>query len=61
MSIQEKTVNALRILSAEMVQKANSGHPGAPMGMAPMAYALWMQHMKQDPKAPSWHDRDRLV
>ena len=61
MSIHERTINALRILSAEMVQRANSGHPGAPMGMAPMAYALWMHHMKHDPTAPNWADRDRFV
>ena len=61
MNIQEKTINTLRILSAEMVQKANSGHPGAPMGMAPMAYALWLKTMKHDPSKPDWADRDRFV
>ena len=61
MNIQNKTVNTLRILSAEMVQKANSGHPGAPMGMAPMAYAAWLKTMRHDPKAPNWHNRDRFV
>ncbi|NLE19423.1 MAG: transketolase [Clostridiales bacterium] len=61
MSIQEQTVNALRILSAEMVQKANSGHPGAPMGMAPMAYAVWLKTMKHDPGKPDWPNRDRFV
>ncbi|MGI6696637.1 MAG: transketolase [Christensenellales bacterium] len=61
MNIQEKTINTLRILSAEMVQKANSGHPGAPMGMAPMAYALWLKTMKHDPSKPGWANRDRFV
>jgi transketolase len=61
MNIQEKTINTLRILSAEMVQKANSGHPGAPMGMAPMAYALWLNTMKHDPAMPNWVNRDRFV
>lgn len=61
MSIQEKTVNTIRVLSADIVQKAKSGHPGAPMGMADMAYALWMQEMKHDPKHPTWRDRDRFV
>lgn len=61
MDIQQKTINTIRILAADMVQKANSGHPGAPMGMAPMAYALWMQGMKHNPKNPLWPDRDRFV
>ncbi|MGI6670249.1 MAG: transketolase [Christensenellales bacterium] len=61
MSIQEKTVNTIRVLSADIVQNAKSGHPGAPMGMADMAYALWMQEMKHDPKHPTWRDRDRFV
>ena len=61
MNIQEKTINTLRILSAEMVQKANSGHPGAPMGMAPMAYALWLKTMKHDPSMANWANRDRFV
>lgn len=61
MNIQQKTINTLRILSAEMVQKASSGHPGAPMGMAPMAYALWMHTMKHDPNRPDWANRDRFI
>ncbi|HSK68895.1 MAG TPA: transketolase [Candidatus Limnocylindria bacterium] len=60
-SIQEKTINTLRYLSAEMVQKANSGHPGAPMGMAPMAYAVWLDTMRHDPAKPDWPNRDRFV
>ena len=61
MNIQQKTINTLRILSAEMVQKANSGHPGAPMGMAPMAYATWFNAMRHDPAQPHWPNRDRFV
>ena len=61
MDIQQKTINNLRVLSADMVQKANSGHPGAPMGMAPMAYAVWLQEMKHNPKNPEWRNRDRFV
>lgn len=61
MDLREKTINTLRILSADMVQKANSGHPGAPMGMAPMAYALWMHSMRHSPKDPAWKNRDRFI
>jgi len=59
--IELKTVNAIRILSAEGVQKANSGHPGLPMGAAPLAYAIWARQMKHNPKNPSFADRDRFV
>ncbi len=59
--IQTKTINTIRVLSAEQVQKAKSGHPGAPMGMAPLAYALWMETMKHAPSDPSWINRDRFV
>ncbi len=61
MDIQQRTINTLRLLSADIVQKANSGHPGAPMGMAPMAYALWMHALKHNPLDPKWPDRDRFV
>ncbi|NLG23958.1 MAG: transketolase, partial [Clostridiales bacterium] len=54
-------VNAIRVLSAEGVQKAKSGHPGMPMGAAPAAYALWAKQMKHNPKNPKWADRDRFV
>ncbi len=59
--IDQLTVNTIRILSAEAVQKANSGHPGMPMGAAPMAYALWAKEMKHSPANPKWPDRDRFV
>ncbi len=61
MNISEKTVNTIRVLSADMVQKAKSGHPGAPMGMAPMAYSLWANEMNYNPYNPSWINRDRFV
>ena len=60
--IDELGVNTLRTLSIDMVQKANSGHPGLPMGAAPMAYALWTKHLKVNPKTSrNWVDRDRFV
>lgn len=55
------SINAVRILSAEAIQKANSGHPGLPMGAAPMAFNLWANHMKHNPKNPNWFNRDRFV
>lgn len=54
-------VNTIRTLSIDGVQKANSGHPGLPMGAAPMAYTLWTQHLKVNPKNSKWVDRDRFV
>jgi transketolase len=53
--------NAIRVLSMDAVQKANSGHPGMPMGMADIAVALWAHHLKHNPKNPLWPDRDRFV
>ncbi|RVT52870.1 transketolase [Rubrivivax albus] len=53
--------NAIRALAMDAVQQANSGHPGAPMGMAEIAVALWAGHLKHDPAAPHWADRDRFV
>jgi transketolase len=54
-------VNLIRVLSAESVQQANSGHPGLPMGAAPMAYVLWSRFLKHNPANPKWADRDRFV
>ena len=54
-------INTIRTLSMDAVQKANSGHPGLPMGAAPMAYALWMQHLRYNPRNPNWPNRDRFV
>ena len=61
MNIDQMTVNTLRFLSAEAIQKANSGHPGLPLGAAPAAYALWAKEMKANPANPNWDDRDRFV
>jgi len=60
-NVELLTVNTIRILSAEAVQKANSGHPGLPMGAAPMAYTLWARSMKHNPANPDWDDRDRFI
>lgn len=60
-SLDELTVNTIRILSAQMIQKANSGHPGLPLGAAPAAYTLWAKHMKHNPQNPKWLDRDRFI
>jgi len=54
-------INTIRFLSADGVQKANSGHPGLPMGAAPMAYVLWTKYLKHNPANPGWADRDRFV
>ncbi|MBS1518165.1 MAG: transketolase [Bacteroidetes bacterium] len=59
--IDEKCINTVRLLSADAVQKANSGHPGMPMGAATMAFALWTGHMNYDPSDPEWIARDRFV
>ena len=61
MTIEQQTINTIRMLAADMVQKANSGHPGAPMGMAPLAYALWLGKLKHDANNPLWNNRDRVV
>lgn len=61
MNINQKAVNALRILSADQIQKANSGHPGLPLGAAPAAYELWANHMNHNPKNPNWENRDRFI
>ncbi len=57
----EQRINAIRFLAVDAVQKANSGHPGMPMGAAAMAYALWSRHMHFNPKDPHWLNRDRFV
>ena len=59
--LDELCIQTIRFLSIEGVQKANSGHPGMPMGMAPAAYVLWTKHMKYNPADPRWHNRDRFV
>ncbi len=60
-SLEEKSINTIRCLAIDAVQKANSGHPGAPMGQAPAAYNLWMEHMRYNPTNPQWFNRDRFV
>ncbi len=60
-AIQKLAINTLRTLAIDAVQKANSGHPGAPMGMAPAAYCLWQDMMRYDPAHPLWANRDRFV
>jgi transketolase len=60
-SLDQLCVNAIRMLSADAVEKAKSGHPGAPMGLAPTAYVLWTRFLKHNPRNPSWPDRDRFV
>lgn len=56
-----KVINAIRTLAADAIQKANSGHPGTPLGAAPMAYTLWAKRMKHNPADPAWRNRDRFV
>ena len=60
-SIDDLSINTIRTLSMDAVQAANSGHPGAPMGMAAAAYALWTKFLRHNPKNPGWLDRDRFV
>ncbi len=61
LDIDQKCINAIRFLSVDGVQQANSGHPGAPLGAAAVTYALWDRFMKHSPKNPRWQDRDRFV
>jgi len=60
-ALAEKAVNTIRMLAADGVQKANSGHPGMPMGAADMAFVLWSRHLRFDPAEPRWIDRDRFI
>ncbi|WP_321021732.1 hypothetical protein, partial [Enterocloster bolteae] len=59
--IDTMSVNAIRVLAADAVQKAKSGHPGLPLGSAAMAYELWANHMNHNPKNPQWKTRDRFI
>src|SRR5579863_5502640 len=61
MSTRRDLANAIRALSMDAVQRANSGHPGMPMGMADIAQVLWCDHLRYNPANPSWYDRDRFV
>ena len=60
-SIQRLGINIVRVLSIDAVQKANSGHPGTPMGLAPIGHVLWTESMKYNPKNPEWANRDRFI
>ena len=60
-NIENQSVNAIRILAADAVQKAKSGHPGLPLGCAAVAYELWAKHMNHSPKNPKWENRDRFI
>ena len=60
-NIDEMSVNAIRVLSADAIQKAKSGHPGLPLGAAPAAYELWSRHMNHNPANPKWENRDRFI
>src|SRR4051812_3624447 len=60
-AVRRDTVNVLRALAMDAVQKANSGHPGMPMGMAEIAEVLWRRHLRHNPANPHWCDRDRFV
>ena len=59
--LQERAINTLRFLSADMVQQANSGHPGLPMGCAAIGYTIWTRHLHHNPRNPGWPDRDRFI
>src|ERR1700732_3096801 len=60
-NIDQLCINTIRTLAMDAVQKANSGHPGTPMAMAPVAYCLWQQFLRFDPEDPIWPNRDRFV
>ena len=60
-ALEQRAINSIRFLSVDAVQKANSGHPGLPMGAAAMAYVLWTDYLKHNPKNPRWANRDRFV
>src|SRR5512133_242402 len=59
--LQQQSINAIRFLSADAVQQANSGHPGLPMGAAAIAYTIWTRHLRHNPQNPTWPNRDRFI
>src|SRR5947207_2724451 len=59
--LETLSINTIRTLAMDAVQQANSGHPGAPMALAPAAYCLWQQFLRYDPENPTWPNRDRFV
>ena len=60
-NIQDLSINTIRFLSADAIQRANSGHPGLPMGTAYLAYTIWSRHLRHNPKNPKWINRDRFI
>ena len=60
-NLDQLSINTIRTLSMDAVQAANSGHPGTPMALAPLAYTIWQKFLRYDPKDPIWADRDRFV
>src|SRR6267143_5116427 len=60
-AIDQLSINTIRTLAIDAVQQANSGHPGAPMGLAPVVYELWQKYLRYDPSDPLWPNRDRFV
>src|SRR5438045_4722753 len=60
-SLEDLCINAIRVLAMDAVQKADSGHPGTPMALAPLAYVLFTRHMRHNPADPTWPNRDRFV
>src|SRR5678816_2851224 len=61
LSLEQLCIDAVRVLSMDGVQKADSGHPGTPMALAPLAYVLFTRHLRYNPKNPDWINRDRFV
>ncbi len=61
MNLDSRAINTIRFLAVDAIQEANSGHPGLPMGGAPMAYVLWTRFLRHNPRNPQWPDRDRFV
>src|SRR5512146_2006786 len=61
MSIEQLSINTIRTLAMDAVQKADSGHPGAPMALAPLSYVLWQRFLRYNPRNPAWFNRDRFV
>ena len=59
--LERLMIDSIRVLAMDAVQKADSGHPGTPMALAPAGYALWMRHLRHNPGNPRWADRDRFV
>ena len=60
-TLEEQGINTVRVLAADAVQKANSGHPGTPMGLAPVGHILWSEIMNYNPQNPEWANRDRFI